>query len=488
MDTARSPLPPHVLVFPIPIQGHVNSMLKLAELLCLADLDVSFMVSDFCHTRLLRHTNIESRFSKYPGFRFQTISDGLPDDHPRAGEKIMDIMPSMKKVTGPLFKKMMDDSGCLVAEGRRPVTCIIADGVLSIAGDLVEEKGIPLINFRTASACSFWACYCIEELIEADEIPVKGNGMDLLVTSVPGMDGFLRRRDLPSFCRVNDINEPKLQILKSESRKTPRAQAAIVNSFEDLEGPVISHIRTQIPRLYPIGPLHAHLKSRLALKTNQQSKTDQSSYSSGSFWEEDRTCVDWLNSQQPKSVIYVSFGSITVITRDQLLEFWYGLVNSGQKFLWVMRPDSIAGKDGESQIPVELEEGTKARGFMVGWAPQEEVLDHPAIGGFFTHSGWNSTLESVYAGLPMICWPYFADQMINSRFVGEVWKLGLDIKDSCDRITIEKMVRELMEVRKDEYLEMAGQMAALAKKTVSEGGSSYCNLDLMVEYIRSLIV
>lgn len=174
MDTAKSPLPPHVLVFPLPIQGHVNSMLKLAELLCLADLDVSFMVSDFGHTRLLRHTNVESRFSKYPGFRFQTISDGLPEDHPRAGEKIMDIMPSIKNVTGPLFKKMMDESGCLVAEGRRPVTCIVADGVLSFAGDLAEEKGIPLIYFRTVSACSFWACYCMEELIEADEIPVKG--------------------------------------------------------------------------------------------------------------------------------------------------------------------------------------------------------------------------------------------------------------------------------------------------------------------------
>ncbi|KAK2975665.1 hypothetical protein RJ640_025961 [Escallonia rubra] len=471
-------VPAHVLIFPLPIQGHVNSMLKLAELLCLANLDITFVVSEFSHSRLLLHTTVESRFARYPGFQFQTISDGLPDDHPRAGERIMEIMPAIKNVTGPLFKKMMVAKECFATATRRPVTCIIADGVLSFAGDFAEEKGIPLIYFRTVSACSFWACFCMKELIEADEIPVKGNGMDLLVKSIPGMEGFLRRRDLPGFCRVDDINEPKLQIIKFESRQTPRAQAAIVNSFEDLEGPIISQIRAHIPRLYPIGPLHAHLQSRLAIKNIETIS------SSGSFWEEDRSCVDWLDAQPLKSVIYVSFGSITVVTRDQLLELWYGLVNSGQKFLWVMRPDSIAG---ESQIPAELVEGTKDRGYMVGWAPQEEVLNHPAVGGFFTHSGWNSTLESIFAGVPMICWSYFADQMINSRFVSEIWGLGLDMKDTCDRVLIEKMVRDLMEVRKDEFLQRASDMAALARKSVGEGGSSYCNLDNMVAYIKSLI-
>ncbi|TKY69965.1 7-deoxyloganetic acid glucosyltransferase [Spatholobus suberectus] len=89
---------------------------------------------------------------------------------------------------------------------------------------------------------------------------------------------------------------------------------------------------------------------------------------------------------------------------------------------------------------------------MVGWAPQEEVLAHKAIGGFLTHSGWNSTLESVVAGVPMICWPYFADQQINSRFVSEVWKLGLDMKDVCDRHVVEKMVNDLMVHRREEFL------------------------------------
>lgn len=474
-------LPPHVLIFPFPALSHTNTMLNLAELLCLAFIDVTFIISDFNHNRLLQHSTIHSRFSNYPAFRFQTISDGLPDDHPRAGDRVLEMFSTVINVTGPLFKKMMVDRNYFGSATRRQVTCIIADGLLSFAGEFAEQRGIPLVYFRLISGCSIWACYCFEELIEADEIPVKGNGMDLLVKSVPGMEGFLRRRDLPGYCRVNDINDPLLRMITYQSKQTSKAQGAIINSFEDLEGPIISQIRNALPNLYPIGPLHAHLKSRLEeLNTN-------SSVSSASFWEQDRTCIDWLDSQPPKSVIYVSFGSITVVTKDQLLEFWHGLVNSGQRFLWVMRPDSI--EDGvEGQIPIELQEGTKARGYMVSWAPQEEILNHPTIGGFLTHSGWTSTLESICAGVPMICWPYAADQMINCRFVSEIWKIGLDIKDICDRVVVEKMVRVLMDVRRDEFLQRAKEMAALARKSVSKGGSSYRNLDCMIEYIKSLVI
>ncbi|CAA3011328.1 7-deoxyloganetic acid UDP-glucosyltransferase [Olea europaea subsp. europaea] len=483
MGSYGATIPPHVLIFPLPIQGHVNTMLKLAELLCLSSLDVTFMVSEFSHSRLLKHSTVISRFEQYPRFHFESISDGLHDDHPRAGEQVMDILPSTKNITGPLFKQMMVEKNLLSSNTRRPVTCIIADGVLSFACDFAEEKGIPLIFFRTISACSFWAYFCIPELIAAGEIPLKaGIGKDQIVKSVPGMEGFLRYRDLPSFCQVNDINESKLHSIESETRQTTRAQAVILNTFEDLEGAIVSHIQKHIPRIFTIGPNNAHLKSRLAQKESEKSIL------SSSFWEENRSCIDWLNAQPPKSVIYVSFGSITVVSRDQLLEFWHGLVNSGQRFLWVMRPDSIAGEDKKNQIPVELEEGTKARGYMVEWAPQEEVLNNAAVGGFLTHSGWNSTLESIVAGVPMICWPYFADQTITSRFVSEVWKIGFDLKDTCDRQIIEKVVRELIEVRKNEFMERAENIAKLARKAVSEGGSSYCNFDSLIDYIKSMVI
>ncbi|KAG6382215.1 hypothetical protein SASPL_158153 [Salvia splendens] len=193
----------------------------------------------------------------------------------------------------------------------------------------------------------------------------------------------------------------------------------------------------KLPRIYNIGPIHEHQKSRL------KEKKSEASIVAGNFWEEDRSCIDWLNGQPPRSVIYVSFGSLTVVTREQLIEFWH---------VW-----SIVLTD--FWLPGEV--GSAGGG-----------LNHTAVGAFLTHSGWNSTLESIVAGVPMICWPYFGDQTINSRFVSEVWKIGLDIKDTCDRLIIEKAVREVMEVRKDEFLERADGMAKMAKKAVERGGSS----------------
>ncbi|PSS34511.1 7-deoxyloganetic acid glucosyltransferase [Actinidia chinensis var. chinensis] len=263
-------------------------------------------------------------------------------------------------------------------------------------------------------------------------------------------------------------------MILNETLQIPRAKALILNTFEDLEGPILAHARSVCPKIYTIGPLHTHLKNRL-----------QSPISSNSLWEEDSNCMTWLDTQPSRSVIYVSFGSIAMVSRDQLMEFWHGLVNSGKRFLWVVRPGSVAS-EGESQTSTELVEGTRERGYMAGWAPQEEVLAHEAVGGFLTHSGWNSILESIVAAVPMICWPWFGDQQINSRFVGEVWKLGLDMKETCDRVIIEKMVRDLMDDRREEFRQSADRMAELAKKAVREGGSSYCNLDRLIEDIRLL--
>ncbi|KAF6146161.1 hypothetical protein GIB67_015599 [Kingdonia uniflora] len=209
------------------------------------------------------------------------------------------------------------------------------------------------------------------------------------------MEGFLRRRDVPSFLCAKELTDPWMQIVDSQSSKSMQASAFILNSIEELENPMPSHIGTlACAKVYTIGPRSALLSSK------------KNSTSSTSLRAVDRSCLTWLDSQQLKSVLYVSFGSIVAVTSKHLLEFWYGIVNSGKPFLWVMRPDSIIG---EHQILEELTLATKERGCMVDWSPQEEVLAHSSIGGFLTHSGWNSRLEAITAGVPMLCWPYFAD-------------------------------------------------------------------------------
>ncbi|KAK9283363.1 hypothetical protein L1049_011605 [Liquidambar formosana] len=264
----QRPLPPHVLIFPLPIQGHVNSMLKLAELLSLAGLHVTFLNSPYNHRRLLQYADIQSRFARYPGFRLETISDGIPDDHQRSGSRAVELFANLFAVTPPLFREMMI-SGSLSSDGRPPVSCVIADGVLSFAIDVAKEIGVMSIVFRTVSACALWANFCFPQLVQSGEVPFpKGKeDMDQLVMSVAGMEGFLRRRDLPSFCRVDDLSDPGFDVVMTETQKTSRADALILNTFEELEGPILSHIRSRCPILYTLGPLHAHLKTRLAAET-----------------------------------------------------------------------------------------------------------------------------------------------------------------------------------------------------------------------------
>ncbi|KAA8539657.1 hypothetical protein F0562_026349 [Nyssa sinensis] len=472
------PLPPHVLFFPLPLQGPVNCMLKLAELFCIAGFHVTFLNTDNIQRRLLRHTNIQSRLTRFRGFRFEIISDGLPEDHPRTGDRFIEMFNSLKVVAEPLLKEIITSGSLQGSDDVRPVTCIIVDGILDFPLGVAEEIGIPLIYFDTISPCCILVYLSIPKAIEAGELPFEGSDLDSPIRSVPGMEAFLRRRDLPSFCRDGVLNNPEMKLALSEDQRLPQAQGLILNTFKEIEEPVLSHIRSHCPNLYAIGPLHTHLKFRLAEEVGSQPS------SSNSLWEEDRSCMTRLDAQPLKSVIYVSFGSLSVTTKKELMEFWHGLVNSGKRFLWVIRSNAIASEVWDRQTPAELAEGTKERGYIVGWAPQEEVLAHPSVGGFLTHSGWNSILESIVAGVPMICWPQYVDQQVNSRFVGEVWKLGMDMKDTCDRVIVEKMVNDLMEERRDEFMRSADQTAKLGRTSVSKGGSSSCNLDRPIEDVR----
>nr|GMC95972.1 7-deoxyloganetic acid glucosyltransferase-like [Ipomoea batatas] len=480
MDTAGGEnAVPHVLIFPLPIQSPVNSMLKLAELLCLAGVHVTFLITKHNHQRLLRSTDggVESRFDRYPGsFRFEVISDGFPEDHPRSVDDFLDLLNSLQGVAEAHLREVF-----LRPEKGRKVTCAIVEATFSYAFEIGSEVGVPVFAFETISPCCLGVYLCIPQLFEAGKLPlIKGEDQETAVDVVPGMEGLLKVRDLPRFCRtVCPQAEKSRKLFIAEIQSLRKAHGLILNSFEELEGPILPHIRTHFPNTtYMIGPVQQHLKTRLADRPP----------SSNSFWREDKTCIQWLDEQPDESVIYVSFGSLSTLTMAQLMEVWHGLVASGVRFLWVLRPDIL--KDGQElsdqNMVTQLKKSCSQNGQIVSWAPQEQVLAHRAVGGFWTHSGWNSTLESIIAGKPMICWAQIVDQLITRRVVSEVWKIGVDMEDKCDRLSIEKMVKEVMGSRRVELKKSAQKFSKLARKSVNNGGSSYTSLDHLINDIRRL--
>ncbi|KAL9249730.1 7-deoxyloganetin glucosyltransferase-like protein [Drosera capensis] len=200
------------------------------------------------------------------------------------------------------------------------------------------------------------------------------------------------------------------------------------------------------------------------------------------LWKEDPTCLEWLDSRGQGSVVYVNFGSITVMTTDQLVEFAWGLANSQHYFLWIIRPDLVTS-DYSTTLPTDFLELTKERGLLAPWCDQESVLRHPAVGGFLSHAGWNSMLESMSCGIPMICWPFFADQQTNTWFSCEKWGIAMEIDSEVTRHKVEKQVRELMEGEKGKDMrKKAKEWKRLAHEAIAPpAGSSYSNFENLIQ-------
>lgn len=281
----------------------------------------------------------------------------------------------------------------------------------------------------------------------------------------------LKVKDLPVF----QSKEPEAfyKLVCRFIDECKKSSGIIWNTYEELESSALTKLRQDfsVP-MYPIGPFH---------------KYSLPGSTSTSLLTPDQSCITWLDKQEHKSVVYVSFGSIVAISEAEFLEIAWGLANSNQPFLWAIRPGTIRGSEWLEPLPSEFLENLGGRGYIVKWAPQEQVLKHPAVGAFWTHNGWNSTLESVCEGVPMICMPSFGDQKINAKYASDVWKVGVQLENKLERREIEKIIRKV--TLGDEAKEIRENVMNLKEKAnvcLKEGGSSYCFLDSLVSEILSL--
>ncbi|KAF3434392.1 hypothetical protein FNV43_RR25495 [Rhamnella rubrinervis] len=412
------------LVFVLyPFQGHISPMLGLATILHSAGFSITIVHPQF---------NSPSPINHPPDFTFISIPDPL----------------SQGKVSPGDF----------------------AAAMAALNGDSVADHlKLPAINVRTSAAITFIAFASLPH-------PQHHGYMSLQELFSQDLGPNLQSLKLKELLEpmTSHIHSNALPDLRAKMREaTSSSSAIIVNTLEFLEHEVLEIIKGYFsPPIFTIGPFH---------------KLAQTTFSSTSLLKENTDCISWLDKQAPQSVIYVSFGSMASMDGKEVHEIAWGLGSSQQPFLWVVRSGSVRGSDQPNPLlPEGFEEGVGERGCIVEWAPQKEVLGHSSVGGFWSHCGWNSTLESVCERVPMICRPFFGDQGFNARYVCRAWKAGLELEGTLERDKIEKAVRRLMV--DEEGVEMRKKTLEFKVKTqlaLKEGGSSYNSLEELVEKILS---
>ncbi|KAJ4714468.1 Glycosyltransferase, partial [Melia azedarach] len=291
---------------------------------------------------------------------------------------------------------------------------------------------------------------------------------------IPGCTPVRFQDTLEAFLEPND---PMYDGFLSVGMAISAADGILVNTWEDLESATLEALAdTNTLRpivkapIYPIGPLTRPVAQPVL----------------------GNEILDWLDMQPTDSVIYVSFGSGGTLSAKQMVELAWGLELSQQKFIWVVRPpveDDVSGsffnlENGSADKFDYLPNGFLTRTHKIGlvvpmWAPQPEILGHPSVGGFLSHCGWNSTLESIVNGVPMIAWPLYAEQKMNASMLTA--ELGVAVRSKnlpseciVGRKEIEMMVRKIMADKEGEAIRnKVKELKLRAQKASIKGGSSY---------------
>ncbi|KAH7510817.1 hypothetical protein ACOSP7_021548 [Xanthoceras sorbifolium] len=472
---------PHAICIPYPAQGHIIPLLQFAKLLHSKGFHITFVNSEFNHRRLIRSKGPDCLKGLPDDFRLETIPDGLPPSDRDATQHLPSLSDSLQKTGLTPFLKLIEK---LNSSGQvPPVSCVVADSVMSFGLKAAKILGIKDVTFWSASACGLLGYWQFDELVTRGLLPFKDENfltdgsLDTPVDWIRGMPN-MRLKDLPAFIRVTDLNDLLFNYMKSETESCLDSSAIVINTFDEFEHEALEVIESINPNIYTIGPLH--------LLCKQMPESDSFKMFTTNLWKEDPECLKWLDRREPNSVVYVNYGSITVMTDQHLKEFAWGLANSGHSFLWVVRPDVVMGTDS-AILPEEYFEEIKDRGLIVSWCPQEQVLSHPSLGAFLTHCGWNSMLESmINAGKPLICWPFFAEQQTNTRYACTTWGIGMEVNHDVKRDEIEALVKEVMEGEKGKKMKekaLEWQKKAIAAANI--GGTSYNNLERCIKEVFS---
>ncbi|KAL2243038.1 UDP-glycosyltransferase 83A1-like [Sesamum indicum] len=444
----------HILIIPCPLQGHAAPLMKLSHQIIKLGTNVTFLTTDLIHARLTESKSWDQGLwviSIPDGPEFQSGCKDQVQLHAGLQRVMPGYLENLLKEANQSSK--MDDSICGV----------IVDAPMAWMMEIPKKMGIKVAVFWCSTPGCLALGFKIPELLESkfidsDGTPLHNENIQLL-PSLPAMNITDLVWYFPS-----DPNTQKsmFHVIKDIMRHMQNANWVLCNWFQELN-PGASNLSQNI---LSIGPLLANGQS------------------SGSFCSEDSTCLSWLDKHPKSSVVYVAFGSTSRFSQQQLDELALGLEIMGRPFLWV----AWSGlKDGSSPAYTnEYTERVAGRGKIVEWAPQEAVLSHPSTACFVTHCGWSSFMESLIMGVPLLCWPYFGDQLYTRTCVCDAWRVGMRLKPDegglVSRYEIKNMVEEVLS--DGSVRENVLRLKGMARNSISKGGSTLVNLEYFLKQIK----
>ncbi|XP_031485219.1 anthocyanidin 3-O-glucosyltransferase 7-like isoform X2 [Nymphaea colorata] len=464
METGKRGEKPHVALLAFPFGSHATPLLTLGRHLAGLAGDVKF--SFFTTAASLKPiSSLVSACSGNPNMVFCTIPDGLPEDFAFSPERPQEDIEHF-------LRSAPDDLRRALAGMQPPVSCVLADSFLHFAQDLADEAGVPLISFWASAASSLITHIYTDRLREKFGVvqALTPENRDIPVDCIPSLP-FLRLQDLQEGIVSGSRDSVFSVLLHNMAKVIPRAAAVLANTFESLEPFSLTDLRTKLNACLTIAPLFLL----------SPPPPPASSPAAG-----DHGCISFLDSHLPNSVVYLSFGSVADfrIPKHEIAALAEGLESSGAPFLWSLKPEK------QADLPAGFVDRVKGRGLMVPWAPQLAVLRHASLAVFISHGGWNSILETIAGGVPLICRPVFGDHPINSRLVDiSCWGVGVTVRDGTfTKESVEEAIRLVLREQVGKALreKASHHWKRLICEAVSADGSSTKNINALVEMMAEL--
>ncbi|KAE8815323.1 glucosyltransferase IS5a salicylate-induced-like [Hordeum vulgare] len=423
-DDEQRPL--HILFFPYPAPGHLIPIADMAALFATRGVKCTILT-----------TPVNSAIIRPAVDRANNARRGTADAPPPPAIQIsvvpfpdVGLPPGVENATGltgdadrdkflHAIQRFREPFERFFSGGCRP-DAVVADSHFQWSVDAAAEHGVPRLAFL---GTSMFARACTDSML-------RNNPLASCPDAVVSLPGLPHRVEMLRSQMVDPSKRPEnFAFFQRVNAEDQRSYGEVFNSFHELEPDYVEHYRTTLGRrVWLVGPVAPAGGDMGATKV---ATNELSSDGAG--------CLRWLDTKPAGSVVYVSFGTLSSFSPAELRELARGLDLSCKNFVWVISHAGAGAHNVTDAQPEWMPEGFAeltarpgGRGFIIrGWAPQTLILSHPALGAFLTHCGWNSTLEAVSAGVPMVTWPRYGDQFFNEKLVVEVLQVGASV-GACD--------------------------------------------------------